>query len=119
MKSTFAVSAAAIALLIGLSAPAARAGYIVVLTHQVGDIGLPQPGNEVVATGSGAIDLTGLHFLDSSRSGFSIISPVVGEIVTAQAFAEQPLDTYTGFTGPTSFGSGPGAFAESGGGDIV
>ena len=42
------------AMLIGLSAPSAQAGYVVDLTQQ---------GSNVVASGSGAIDLTGLIFL--------------------------------------------------------
>ena len=47
------------AMLIGLSAPPAQAGYVVDLT---------QVGGDVVATGSGPIDLTGLSF---GISGFS------------------------------------------------
>ena len=45
---------AAVALLIGFgpSAPPVRAGYIVTLTEQNGN---------VVATGTGTLDLTGLH----------------------------------------------------------
>src|SRR5437016_302461 len=50
---------AAIATLLAL-APAADAGYIVTLK---------QVGSDVVATGSGAIDLGGLHFLFHAIAG--------------------------------------------------
>jgi hypothetical protein len=43
----------------GLSAPPAQAGYVVTLT---------QEGTDVVATGMGPIDLTGLSFLGASGS---------------------------------------------------
>jgi hypothetical protein len=116
MKNRFALSAAAIALLIGLSAPAARAGYVVVLTEQVGDVGLP-------AGGRGRCDGERSNrphrpaFLYSS-SGLPLIDLGVGEITTGQ-ISETPLDAYTGIAGPTSFGNGHKAFAESGGGDFV
>ena len=45
------------AILIGLSAPPAQAGYVVHLTQQ---------GTDVVAKGGGAIDLTGLTFSGST-----------------------------------------------------
>ena len=52
------------AILIGLSAPSAQAGYVVDLT---------QVGSDVVATGSGAIDLTGLTFVDIFKNTAFII----------------------------------------------
>ena len=53
-------AALGVAMLIGsaLSAPPAQAGYIVTLTQQ---------GSDVVASGSGAIDLTSLSSFGSAR----------------------------------------------------
>jgi hypothetical protein len=90
----------------GLSAPPAWAGYIVDLT---------QVGSNVVATGSGTIDLTGLTSF-SGASGSSFIEPNTGEILTGAG----NLTQYKGITGPTSFGSGGStAAATSGNGDPV
>jgi hypothetical protein len=58
-----------VTMLIGCGvAPPAQAGYVVTLTQQGGD---------VVATGSGEIDLTGLSFLESA-SAASIMEPSLG-----------------------------------------
>jgi hypothetical protein len=54
MTFTKAMASIAPAMLIGLSAPSARAGYVVDLT---------QEGRKVTATGSGPIDLTGLSLV--------------------------------------------------------
>jgi hypothetical protein len=99
------------AMLIGpvLSAPPAQAGHVVTLTQQEGD---------VVATGSGPIDLTGLSFFGAPAN----IND--GLIVPSTAFINfgsngGPQSIYTGFTGPASFGSGSGASASSAVGDLV
>jgi hypothetical protein len=55
------------AMLIGLSATSAQAGYVVDLTQQ---------GSNVVATGSGAIDLSGLTF-SGPVGGPAQINPAV------------------------------------------
>ena len=62
VKRIAGAAAVGAAMLIGLSAPSAEAGYIVDLTQQ---------GADVVATGSGAIDLTGLTFVNT----FSAAAP--------------------------------------------
>jgi hypothetical protein len=62
---------------------------------------LEQMGANVVATGSGAINLTGLTFLTVGSSAHGI-SGGAGSI----AFGESPLDIYHGITGPTNFGTG-------------
>ena len=88
---------------------AAQAGYIVTLTQQ---------GSNVVASGSGAIDLTGLTLSGSASDSLgSGILPSQAVIVTGAGVPSS--DGYTGFTGPTSFGSGVGTLANSGNGDIV
>jgi len=109
MKCTNRIAGAA-AILIGLSAPPAQAGYIVDLTQQ---------GSNVVASGSGAIDLTGLSF-ELSFSNTAFIHPSTALIYTGPAFPDLlEVDEYTGITGPTSFGSGGTSFPSSGSGDLV
>ena len=94
----------------GLSAPPAQAGYVVTLTQQ---------GSDVVASGSGAIDLTGLSF-DFSFNNSAFIGPSIALIYTGPAFPDlSQVDAYTGITGPTSFGSGSVSFPSSGSGDLV
>ena len=93
----------------GLSAPSTQAGYIVTLTQQ---------GSNVVATGSGTLDLTGLRLSitgDTSQAG---IFPAGGLINTGPTTAT-PVDLYAGTTGPTSFGSDFFIPASSGSGDPV
>ena len=90
-------------------APAAQAGYIVTLE---------QVGSNVVATGSGAIDLTGLPVIGQGDS-LSAIAPVVAVITTGPAFRVQVNLYGLGLVGPTMFGSGFTSFASSGSGDFV
>jgi len=102
---------AATASLLVFSSPA-QAGYIVTLQ---------QAGSNVVATGSGAIDLTGLTLFAPNAFGGQ------AEMVLAQGFiltgpASSVLgDGYAGsVVGPTSFGSGASfSLANSGSGDFV
>jgi hypothetical protein len=102
------------AMLIGLSALSARAGYVVDLTQQ---------GSDVVATGSGPIDLTGLTFFSTDNFSGPEITPNGGDdpinmdILTGPR--GQPFDIYTGLTGPASFGSGGGACGDSASGEFV
>jgi len=99
---------AATASLLILSQPA-QAGYMVTLQ---------QVGSNVVATGSGALDLTGLSFLIAA-SDSPLIDPSLRQILTGTApFAF--ADTYFGsVTAPTNFGAGLLTSASSGSGDIV
>jgi hypothetical protein len=104
--------AGAVALGMGMligSGLSAQAGYIVTLEQQ---------GPNVVANGSGPIDLTGLTF--GSVDGFNTgnIEPVFGQILTGPSFLVQQ-ELFGGFTGPTSFGSGDFIRANSGTGDLV
>jgi hypothetical protein len=89
-----------------LSVQAAEAGYTVTLQ---------EVGPNVVATGSGAIDLTGLTFITSVNANPGI-DPELGLIGTGAA---SRVDTYQGFTGPTSFGSGLGSSPNTASGDFV
>jgi hypothetical protein len=110
LKEISGAAALGAAMLIGcgLSAPPAQAGYVVTLE---------QVGSNVVATGSGTLDLAGLTLSCSGcETGVSDVDPSIGGITTGTS---SPLDIYTGFTGPTSFGSGSNTDASSGTGDIV
>lgn len=101
-------SAIGAVMLIGLSAPPAQAGYVVTLT---------QEGGDVVATGSGPIDLTGLSFVGGGGGpGPPAMNPTELTIITGAAAV---TDVYIGATGPTSFGSGGFTSVSSGSGDQV
>jgi hypothetical protein len=102
------IASLGVAMLIGLTVTPTQAGYVVDLTQQ---------GSNIVASGSGAIDLSGLTFFSSLGGPSSLINPGEGIILTGPA----PIlgDQYTGITGPTSFGGGSIAFAGSGSGDEV
>jgi hypothetical protein len=108
-----AVSVAYPAMLIGsgLSTPSAQAGYIVTLE---------QVGSNVVAIGSGTIDLAGLNFLVAPPADAATIAlwPSFPYLATGPT-SSQPIDVYSGFTGPASFGGGGFTFADSGTGDTV
>jgi PEP-CTERM motif len=111
MFATFrntAIGAAALGLCAGLALPA-QAAFIVTLQ---------QVGANVVATGSGTIDLTGLT-PDSTAPFSSGIIPNIGAIAIGMPIFESD-NFYLGFSGPSSFGSGVGTFpSSSGSGDKV
>jgi VPDSG-CTERM motif len=78
---------------------------------------LQQIGSNVVANGSGAINLTGLTLSFPSAFSGAVVFASVGQIETGPASAL--VDGYTGFAGPTSFGSGGLFFPNTGSGDFV
>ena len=94
VKRIAGAAALGVAMLIdsGLSSPPAQAAYTVTLT---------QAGSNVVATGSGTIDLTGLSLFESGISTTIGIAPFEGIIVTAPA-SGGAYDGYFGFTGPAA-----------------
>jgi hypothetical protein len=96
------------AMLIGLSAPSAHAGYVVDLTEQ---------GSDVVATGSGAIDLTGLTFFESRQEAAGLL-PAINFVDTGPV-SIGVVHVYSGITGPSNFGSGGFTAPSSGSGDRV
>jgi hypothetical protein len=108
MKNALARSAAAIALLIvsGVAAPPAEAGYVVDLT---------QVGTDVVATGSGTIDLTDLSSAGSPGILTAGIEPDIGFIAVASGIA----DGFTGISGPSTFGTGGFTSPTNSSGDAV
>jgi hypothetical protein len=92
----------------GLSAPPAQAGYIETLE---------QVGSNVVATGSGTIDLAGLSRSESGFSAIANIVPSFASIFTGPSSAS--TDIYGLITGPTSFGSDISSQPSSGSGNMV
>ena len=78
---------------------------------------LDQVGANVVANGSGPINLTGLTSIGLTQ-GVGVIQPNTALIITGPTGAEFQ-DLYKGVTGPTSFGSGGSTFANTGTGDFV
>lgn len=87
----------------------ARASYIVTFN---------EVGPNVVANGGGSINLTGLTAFFNFGALASVV-PFVGEEVTGPAGPTPLLLSYTGASGPTSFGPGRGISANSGSGDLV
>ena len=75
-------------------------------------INYQEVGADVIATGSGSLDVTDLKFVESDAAG------TCSEIDPSQGFA-CTVDTYQGFAGPTSFGPGGIHVATSGSGDFT
>ena len=85
---------------------------------QAYSVTLEQVGANVVANGSGPINLTGLTFQGSvSTNGVGVL-PLFGIIFTGPTGSVN-VSQYAGFTGPTSFGSGGPLNANTGSGDFV
>jgi PEP-CTERM motif len=108
MKTALCAAAIGATMLIGSGLPASSAppGYSVTLE---------QVGSNVVATGSGAIDLAGLTFITSGPTQ-SEVAPTFATEATGGA---GNVDEYSGATGPFSFGSGVFTSATTGTGDLV
>jgi hypothetical protein len=113
LKSVPPVLAATLAIVImcGFSLRSAQAGYIVTLR---------QIGPDVVAIGSGTIDLADLTLLFSNDPTVNArLIPEVAQIVMGSTTGGNVSDFYTGFSGPTNFGSGFITDASAGAGDSV
>lgn len=91
------------------TAGVAHANYVVTLA---------QAGPNVVATGSGTLDLAALTSKGSFSSPGAEMSPSIAQLVTGP-LASVPQDGYVGLTGPTNFGTGGSTLANSGSGDSV
>jgi hypothetical protein len=82
-------------------------------------ITLEQMGANVVANGSGAINLTGLTFAFESLNATNGVFASQGAIAIGPS-GFNDADVYTGFTGPTNFGPGLTNFdSVPGSGDFV
>jgi VPDSG-CTERM motif len=107
-RSLTTLLCAATASLLILSQPA-QAGYMVTLQ---------QVGSNVVATGSGALDLTGLTLDFSGGAAPGLHPSLIASIQTGPTpFAI--VSVYLGVSGPSSFGTGSITFANSGTGSLV
>jgi VPDSG-CTERM motif len=80
---------------------------------------LEQVGSNVVANGSGAINLTGLTFVVSGTLEPGVIVPNIGIIQIGGSLGNPFIDQYIGITGPTSFGNGYAFEANTNSGDFV
>jgi protein with PEP-CTERM/exosortase system signal len=80
-------------------------------------ITIEQVGPNVVATGTGAINLAGLSFFNPGSVGTASVWPVTGTI-SMSSMSGGNADTYIGFTGPSSFGGGDVALANFSSGDV-
>jgi hypothetical protein len=96
----------------GLFAASAKAGYVVTLK---------QEGGDVVASGSGAIDLAGLTRQDGPFLTPPQVIPITGVILTGPlpVAASPILHEYSGLTGPDNFGTGLATLANSGSGVLL
>jgi hypothetical protein len=96
MKLSELVSVVALALAVGSQAEASVV------------IDISQTGGDVVATGSGTLDLTGLTFFESaSVGGTGVVVPFDGVAIVGP---DVIADVYVGATGPASFGPGFATF---------
>jgi hypothetical protein len=78
---------------------------------------LEQVGSNVVANGSGAINLTGLTFFIPS---LTLAEVNAGDgVISTGPHGFGSVDLYTGFMGPPSFGSGGPVAPNTGSGDFV
>ena len=96
---------------------AAVAAVSIAQPAQAYTVRLKEVGDNVVANGSGPINLTGLTLVDRGLILTGTINANIGLIITGPfaSFA----DGFSGITGPTSFGSGGSSFPNSGSGDMV
>jgi hypothetical protein len=85
-----------------------------------------QQGSNIVASGSGTINLTDLKIANRLNppvpgSLSAAVVPDFGFLVLGPTPIAVPVDPYTGFSGPASFGSGGGGPApgSAGSGDLV
>ncbi|MFL6350234.1 MAG: VPDSG-CTERM sorting domain-containing protein [Bryobacteraceae bacterium] len=95
---------------------AVTASLFSVRPAQAYTVTLAQMGSNVVANGSGPINLTGLTFLMQGIAGAVIKAANPAFILTG---ATVGVDIYEGITGPTSFGSGGIFFPTISSGDPV
>jgi PEP-CTERM motif len=106
MKATNAVIAAA--LLLASLPGTADAGLV---------IDVVQSGGDVVATASGSLDLADLTDFGSGDV-IPSVNPRIADLIIGPP-GGGPVDTYTGFSGPTNFGSHVITPTSSATGDII
>jgi hypothetical protein len=99
---------AAVVIGVSLSVLPARAAYVLTLT---------QEGADVIANGSGTIDLAGLSFNFNEPGVSSQMIPAMPAILIGGGPGS--VDIYGGATGPSNFGSGDVTPASETSGDLV
>jgi hypothetical protein len=99
---------ALLSLALAAPTPAAYASFIVTFS---------EVGSDVVATGAGSLNLTGLSGPSGGFAGAGI-EPISASFIIGPT-AAITTDFYDGVVAPSSFGSGSGAAADSGSGDTV
>jgi hypothetical protein len=82
-------------------------------------ITMDQVGSNVVANGGGAFNLTGLTIEGGTTQFGGLLNPSPGVIVMGQPGDARHVGLYTGFSGPSNFGSGGLFFPNTGSGDRV
>jgi hypothetical protein len=97
---------------------AVTGSLVCVQPAQAYTVTLRQVGSNVVANGSGAVNLTGLTLVGSGDGLLAEIISKRGVIEMGPAVSGS-LDQYRGFSGPTSFESGGPIGAGNGSGDFV
>lgn len=107
LRRSYAMVAGLLAAL--LTAGTARASFIETIT---------QIGPNVVATGSGTIDLTDLGLAGGSLTD-SFVFPSEGEIVTGATIIDAHVSDYLFISGPSFFGGDGRTIATAGSGDTV
>lgn len=88
--------------------PAAKAAVVMTIE---------QVGSNVVASGSGSLDVAGLTF-DGNMVAFPFMLPVNGILLVGNP-SSGTTDTYGPIAGPSNFGSGSLAWADSATGDLI
>jgi hypothetical protein len=108
-KSLWGIGTATLLIGSGLFHSSAQAGY---------DVTLLEHGSDIVATGSGTLDLTDLTFVVTGNVLGAQMDPNEGLVITGPTSLGS-ISAYSGFTGPANFGSGSEILANSGTGDLV
>jgi hypothetical protein len=106
IRQALVTATLALVIACGLSVRQAQADYLVTLQ---------QVGPNVVATGSGSIDLSGLSFQGNVLGNAGLLLPNEATVLVGSG----NLDFYTGFSGPSSFGSAGQTNANSNSGSLV
>lgn len=78
-----------------------------------------QQGSNVIASGSGEFDLTGLTFDSVYSTSEAGIGPNVAGLYSGSSNSPAGVSSYAGVTGPTSFGSGCCTYTPNSTGDAV
>ena len=106
IRTAIVLAALALMFASGLSVRQAQADYLVTLQ---------QVGPNVVATGSGSIDLSGLSFEATNFGVAGLLSPNTGAVLVGSGNQDQ----YAGLSGPFSFGLAGQTNANSNSGSLV